>query len=134
LNSTDCGATILRARPSVAPAELPCTVIWPQDEEAENKNGQSRRVMPVQIEGLMVFGATDPSIIGERILGDLIKCFTSQTWDRTRPGIPKPENYFQSIVYVGGGVAAPKDGDVSVAASARFTLVYWTAVGNPYSQ
>ncbi|MBN1664838.1 MAG: hypothetical protein JW943_14655 [Deltaproteobacteria bacterium] len=132
--NTDCGLNVLRARPSVDPGELPCVVVWPQDETAENAYGRSKHVMPVQVEGLAVFGSDDPSVAGERILGDLIKCFTSPLWDRTRPGEPTPENYLDSIVYVEGGVEAPKDGDISVAAKARFNITYWTAIGDPYNQ
>jgi hypothetical protein len=101
--ATDIGDTILRARPKVDPDELPCLVVWPQVEEAENLHGKSLHKMPIKVEGLAAFGAVDPSLISERILGDLIKCFTSQTWDRRRPGSPTPPNYFESIVYQGGG-------------------------------
>ncbi|MBN1613934.1 MAG: hypothetical protein JW950_05665, partial [Deltaproteobacteria bacterium] len=118
------------ARTRFDPDDLPCVVVWPQEETAENKYGRSRHVMPVNIEGLMNFGSGDPSVIGEQMLGDLIKCFTDQAWVQT----DSPAHFFESIEYAGGGTSAPYEGDKTVAAVARFNVVYWTAIGDPYSQ
>jgi len=136
--STDCGETVLRARPKVDPEELPCVVIWPRDEAAENQYGKSKHKMVIQVDGVAEFGTSDPSVISERILGDLIKCFTDQNWDRRRlvasPASPVTylDPYAESIVYEGGGTEAPEDNSVTVAATARFSITYWTAIGNPY--
>ena len=138
--ATDIGATVLRARPKVDPDELPCCIVWPQPEEAENAHGLSRHRMPVQIEGLAKFGTADPSVIAERILGDLIKCFTSPAWDRRRlvasPASPVTylSPYAESIVYQSGGPTTPEDGAISVGCSAKFMVTYWTAIGDPYAQ
>ena len=133
--ATDIGETVLRARPKVDPEELPCMVVWPPAETAENAYGKSRHKMPVKIEGLAAFGAEDPSVISERILGDLIKCFTSPTWDRTRVGTPTPLDYIESIIYQGGGSDTPlEDGSISVGAQAIFLVTYDTAIGDPYVQ
>ena len=124
--ATDIGATVLRARPKVDPTELPCTIVWPHLETAKNVYGKSRREMPVKVEGLVAFGTVDPSVISERILGDLIKCFTSPAWE---PG------YIESIVYQSGGVESPlDDGSISVGNQAVFLVVYDTKVGDPYTQ
>lgn len=139
--ATDMGETALRARPKIEPAELPCCVIWPQPEEAENMHGLSRHRMPIKVEGIVVFHDDSPSVVSERILGDLIKCFTSPTWDRRRlvasPASPVTylEPYIESIVYQGGGTDEyPEDGAVSVSAYARFLVTYWTAIGDPFTQ
>lgn len=133
--ATDIGETVLRARSKVDPEELPCVVVWPQAETAENVYGKSRHKMPVKIEGLAVFGVDDPSVISERILGDLIKCFTSPAWDRTRAGSPTPPDYIESIVYNGGGAdTALEDGSVAAGAPAMFLVTYDTAIGDPFSQ
>jgi hypothetical protein len=133
--ATDIGETVFRTRPKVDPDDLPCLVVWPQVEEAENTHGQSRHKMPVKIEGVAAFGSAEPSVISERILGDLIKCFTSPAWDRTRAGSPAPADYIESIVYQGGGSDSyPEDGSLTVGASATFLITYWTAIGDPYSQ
>jgi hypothetical protein len=139
--ATDIGATIFRAHPKVDPDDLPCLVVWPQVETAENMPGQSRHRMPVKIEGLAAFASSEPSVISERILGDLIKCFTSPTWDRRRlvtsPASPATylDPYLESIVYQGGGTDSyPEDGSLTVGASATFLVTYWTTIGDPYSQ
>ena len=139
LYATDIGATVLRARPKVAPAELPCTVIWPQPEEAENAHGMVQHWMPIRVEGLALFEAENPSLVAERILGDLVKCFTSPAWDRRRPVAGSPviylSPYAESIIYQGGGTDEyPEDGAVSVASSAHFRITYWTVAGDPCSQ
>lgn len=138
--ATDIGATVLRARLKVDPGELPCTVVWPRVEEAENKNGLSLHRMPVKVEGIAVFGTTDLSVISERILGDLIKCFTSPAWDRRRlvvgsSPITYLNPYFDHIVYTGGGTDSyPEEGSESVGAYANFLITYWTTTGDPYNQ
>ena len=138
--ATDIGKTVLRARPKVDPEELPCAVIWPQAEEAENKNGQVLHHMPLRVEGLVLFGALEPSVVAERLLGDLIKCFTSPAWDRRRlvagssPAIYLSP-YAESIVYQAGGMnEAPEDGAISVGVSATFQVSYWTLAGDPSAQ
>lgn len=125
--ATNCGETVFRARLKVDPDDLPCIVVHPKNEEAENMHGQSRRRMNLQVDGVAKFGTSDPSVIGERILGDLVKCFTSPSWARS-------PDYIESIVYIGGGYETPEDGSLSVGAQATFILTYWTAIGDPYSQ
>lgn len=125
--ATDIGAEVLRARAKVDPDELPCCVVWPQIEEAENLHGQSRHRMPMQVDGVAMYGTTDPSVIAERILGDLIKCFSSPSWSRS-------PDYIESIVYQGGGPATQEEGAVAVGCSAKFLVTYWTKAGDPYNQ
>lgn len=137
--ATDIGETVLRARPKVDPEELPLCVIWPQVETAENIHGKSFHKMPLKIEGLSVFESENPSIVSERILGDMIKCFTSPNWDRRRPVAGSPvtylDPYMEAIIYQGGGVeSAPEDGAVSTAAHAMFLVTYYTAIGDPFTQ
>lgn len=133
--ATDIGETVLRARPKVDPEELPCMVVWPRVETAENSYGKSRHKIPFKIEGLSIFGLDNPSVVSERILGDLIKCFTSPAWDRARAGSPTPPDYIESIVYQGGGMESSlEDGSVSVGAAATFLVTYDTAIGDPYTQ
>lgn len=137
--ATDVGATVLRGRAKVDPSEHPCTNILPQAETAENANGLSRHRMPIKVDGLAIFGQSDPSVIAEQILGDLIKCFTSPTWDRRRPVAGSPvtyrEPYAESIVYQGGGSdSVLEEGSTSVGAAALFLVTYWTLRGDPCAQ
>jgi hypothetical protein len=128
LYSTDCGATVLRERRNVDPSELPCIVIWPQREEAANTHGQTRIRMTVQIDGVMKFNDDDPSVVSEKILGDIVKCFATPGWFTTSP------NYIESMVYQSGGNDSPRDESaITVGMAATFLLTYWTAAGDPYS-
>lgn len=139
--ATDMGDNVLRARPRVDPSELPCCVIWPMPEEAENAHGMSRHRMRIRVDGIVEYGAESPSVVGERMLGDLIKCFTSTSWDRRRIA-ESPESpvtydppYAESIVYEGGGIEEyPEEGSVSVGVQVRFMVTYWTKIGDPFTQ
>lgn len=132
--SSDIGSNVIRMRRSVAPSELPCLVIWAGNQDTVYKFGEAYHTMSVIIEGLAAFGSSDPSVVGEQMLGDIIKAYSSPSWDRTRAGSPTPDNYIESIINTGGGVSAPNDGDGTVGASAKFNIMYWTAVGDPYAQ
>lgn len=124
---TDCGENVFRVRPKVSPNELPCIVIWPQPEKAASNYGISRQQMTIKVEGVMRFGSTNPSVVAEMILGDLIKCFTSTGWERS------PE-YIESLFYSGGGTDAyPEEGTVVVGAFALFVVTYDTLAGDPYN-
>ncbi len=138
---TDIGDNVLRARLRVDPSELPCVVIFPVPEEAENAHGLSRHRMQIRVDGIMAFGSESPSVVGERMHGDLIKCFTSPSWDRRRIAA-SPESpvtydqpYAESIVYEGGGIEEyPEEGSISVGVQVRFLVTYWTKIGDPYNQ
>lgn len=143
--ATDMGDNVFRARPRVDPAELPCCVIWPLAEEAEHAHGLVRHRMTIRLDGIVAFGAESPSVVGERMLGDLIKCFTSTSWDRRRPVlVTSPASpvtytylapYAESIVYEGGGIEEyPEEGSISVGVQVRFLVTYWTKIGDPYNQ
>jgi hypothetical protein len=149
--ATDIGEKVIRARTLSAPSEAPFLSVWPQDETGENKNSQVLHRMPILIEGTSLFGKEavtrgielveeDHSVISERILGDLIKAFTSPSWDRRRPVAGSSpttylDPYADSIVYQAGGPrATPEAAHVMVGASATFLVSYWTAIGDPYSQ
>lgn len=139
--ATDIGKNVVRARKTLDADELPAIVIWPMSEESQNTHGMARHIMTLRAEGICKFGTDNPSVISERILGDLIKCFTSPLWDRRRL-VESPESpvtylqpYADSIVYKSGGLeSALDDGAVSVGAQAGFEVTYWTKIGDPYNQ
>jgi hypothetical protein len=137
----DLGASVERVRKNLDPSDLPACVVFPQPETVEPEYGVMKITMPVRIEGLAAFWATNPSVIAEQILGDLIKAMTDPTWDRRRlvtsPASPVVylAAYDDSIVYKGGGTDEyPNDEDLTVGASALFEVTYSTKIGNPYEQ
>jgi hypothetical protein len=123
----------LRNQPTISPEQRPCDVVWAGDEIAENKYGKSHKTMRVRLEGFVDFGENNHAEIGEQILGDLIKCFTSPKWDR-RMGSPPQKDLIDAMQYIAGGVTTPKDGDTTVGAFVDVEVKYFTEIGDPYSR
>jgi hypothetical protein len=131
--STNLGVKdMLRCKYIIAPEQRPCMVIWPREETSLNKYGKAARNMTIRIEGHQdIISGEEPSVTGEKMLGDIIKCFSSPDWFNA--GSPAPTKYIESIVYTNGDVAVPKDGDLTVGAYADFSVSYFTAIGDPYN-
>lgn len=132
--------TVYRARPRLAPEEVPAAVIWPREEVSQNIHGQEKHSMPIDVEQIAKFiGEEDPSVIGEALFGELIKTFASPAWDRRRliagsSPVAYNEPYAASVNYVGGGVTPPEEGSNVAGAIAKFVVVYYTLAGDPYTQ
>lgn len=139
--NTEIGSTVERARKSLDPDDLPACVVYPQPETAEPLAGMTQLTMPIRIEGLAKYGSANPSVVAEMILGDLIKCILSSSWDR-RTLIPSPvspatyiDQYDSGVEYKGGGTDDyPNAEDQTVGVSALFEVSYLTKRGNPYEQ
>jgi hypothetical protein len=139
---TDCGEHVFRTPSNkIDPADLPCIAIWPQAEQAADIYGQTQHTMTIRIEGLALYGAENPSVVAERILGDLIRCFGSPAWDRrhlvTSPASPVTytDPYADAIVYAGGGTDSyPEGGELTVGVAALFQVTYMTTIGEPSTQ
>ena len=140
LYATDIGTNVLRARSKIDPAEVDCVVIFPQPEEAENKYGKRLCRMSIKIEGIAKYYEENPSVVAEKILGDLIACFLSDTWDRRRPVAGSSpaaylDPYAESIIYQGGGTSEyPDDNQLTVGAFINMQITYWTQIGDPRAQ
>lgn len=134
--NTNIGANVFRARRTIDPDELPACDLWPQPENAENQYGVSACIMKLKIEGIVVFGLTNPSVISEQILGDLKKCFLSHYNTTTSP--PTGWNrsaYIDGIVYTGGGLDEyPDEGQLTVGAYINLEVTYHTKIDDPYTQ
>lgn len=135
--NTDIGANVLRARKKVDPDEVPVAVVIPGAEKATAKYGELSCVMTMRVEGIVDFGASDPSVVSEQILGDLKKCFLAPENKLTSPvsGWSRSPDYIDSIGYTGGGTEEyPDDGQVTVGAYVSFEVSYTTKLNDPYSQ
>lgn len=134
--NTNIGANILRARNNIDPDELPVCDLWPKPETSENQYGVSVCTMQIKIEGIMVFGLTNPSVVSEQILGDLKKCFLAHYDTTTSP--PSGWNrsaYIDGIVYTGGGTDQyPDEGMLTVGAYINLEVTYHTKLDDPYAQ
>jgi len=78
--ATGIGANALRCVQVPAESQLDYVAAWPRAEESVRKYGKNTCTMPVKIEAAALFGATDPSIVMEQLLGDVIECLTAVTW------------------------------------------------------
>lgn len=126
--STGIGANVLRAKKVIDEDDIPSCNVWPRPETAQKRYGQDVCVMPILIEGIMEFGAENPSVISERILGDLKKAIGDPAWSRS-------PDYIDSIAYVSGGTENyPDEEDITVGATALFNVAYNTVAGDPYIQ
>jgi hypothetical protein len=126
--ATAIGSKVLRARKTVDPSELPATVIIPGMETAEYLYGKLQCKMSLRVEGIAAFGTEEPSVISERILGDLKKCFLASSWSRS-------PDYIDSIIYTGGGTSDyPDESQMTVGAFATFEVGYTTNINDPSSQ
>lgn len=126
--ATDIGANVFRARKNLDPSDLPAVVIFPGIEEAAHQYGGLSCTMPVRIEGVMLFEGENPSVVSEKILGDLKKCFLGDDWSRS-------PDYVDKIVYTRGGTDDyPEEGQVSVGAMIQIDVGYASRLDDPTQQ
>lgn len=128
---------IVRARIKIDPDELPATVIWPLPEKAVAEYGQLNCTMSMRVEGIAHFGAVNPSVVAEMILGDLKKCFLAPENLLTSPhaGWSRSPDYIDGIIYTGGGTDDYPEADKkTIGAFATFDVTYHTKLDDPYSQ
>lgn len=125
--ATDIGTNVFRVRKSLESSDLPASSVFPEPETAEAKYGGLTLTMPVRIEALATFGAENPSVISELMLGDLIRAITDPAWVRS-------PQYDEAIRYHSGGTDEyPNEEDLTVGVSALFEVVYTTRIGDPCS-
>ena len=125
--NSNVGNSVFRALKIIEQEDLPACVLWPGIEESVNRYGQNECVFTVKVEAIMEFGDTNPSVIQEQLLGDLIKCMTDPEVVVTA--------LIESIEYIGGGPAdQPEARETSTAVYAEFQIKYEFLVGNPYGQ
>jgi len=126
--ATSIGTNVIRARKKLEDKEIPGTVIIPGVETSETMNGYRKCKMEMRVEGLANFGKIDPSVISEKILGDIEKCFLSDSWSRS-------PDYIKGIDCTGGGTEEyPDDDQVSIGAYAIFNVIYWKKLNDPTAQ
>lgn len=78
--NTGCGATVYRAKKLVDPDSLPLMTVWPGVETKTKQYGKSVCIMPIKIESLIEFGATNPSVMAEAMLGDIKENILGIEW------------------------------------------------------
>ena len=71
---TDIGSKVERVRPVFQPGELPAISVIPGAETAEKICRKVLCKMLITVEGYMLHGAINPSLVVEKMLGDMISC------------------------------------------------------------
>jgi len=135
--NTDIGGNVYRVRKTVDPDELPCCVVWPGAEKGEASYGENSCTMQIRLEGIAGFGAENPSVVSEKILGDLKKCIFEPGNALAEPpsGWLRSPDYIDSLSYTGGGTDEyPDEGQKTVGASIMVTVGYTENIGDPYTQ
>lgn len=80
---TEIGQHVYRAAANIATADLPAMSIYPKIETSAREYGKQVSVMPVEIKALKLLGTSNPSTLGEQMLGDVIQCLLGTEYTRT---------------------------------------------------
>lgn len=105
--------------------DLPIIAVLPRPEDAERtKYGTVSCTMPVDIYCILKIGASNPSILGEAVLGELIVAALSAT---------PPDA--SDMAYVNGGIDEYQDQHASSLMRIGITIniTYETDIGDPYT-
>lgn len=127
-NELNPDGSILRAPPYNIPIEqLPFVTFFPgMDADVSFVYQKVRQTMSIIARGYMVYGTENPSVMGEKILGDLIKGLTSSDWT---------SEMADEISYQGGGIEEyPTEEHPAVVSICQVGITYKTVNGDPYTQ
>lgn len=127
--NTDAGKFVKRGQRIVDQDQFPAIAVMPFIEENEPLPGKNNLSMRVRVDGALKFGSQNPSIMAEKLLGDIIYRMTNTSLDSIHGG------YAVKVQYAEGGIDDyPEPGQYSVAVHATFNISYKTKLGNPYNQ
>jgi len=122
--NVNMGANVFRAIPKIDPARLPACVVYPLIETVDRiGSGKCLCTMPIRVDCLVLVGSTNPSILAEKMLGDIRKAFM---------GTPVASLLIEEMAYTSGGTSDYSKED-SVLVVANFTVKYFTAIKDPYT-
>lgn len=120
--------SVLRAPPHmILVAQLPLITFFPGlDEDVSYAYGKVQQTMSLIARGYMLYGMENPSVVGEKILGDFIRALTAQDW---------AGGLADDISYQGGGIESyPTEDDPAVVSICQVGITYKTVNGDPTSQ
>ena len=129
------GANVFRAYKHLDPGDAPASILWPGMEEAAKNYGQHECTMQIKVEAIADIGADNPSVVQERILGDLKQCLFATDLNFTDEFYIDDEVavHIDGLVYTSGGPAEfPASEDTLAAVFIEFNIKYNEQVGEPY--
>lgn len=77
---TNCGNNVLRVKKLVDSDNLPHVTVWPGLETSIKQYSQLIITMPVKIECIKAYSSTNPSVVSEWMLGDIIENILGIEW------------------------------------------------------
>lgn len=72
--NTSIGGHVYRVKMKIDPDNLPCVNMFPMPENVEHVHGEAKKIMTILIGGIADYGDSNPSVIAEQMLADLIEC------------------------------------------------------------
>lgn len=133
--NSECGQNVQRAAYYFDGANLPGISVFPMPESTTKEYSVNVNTMPMQLRAIFKQGTSNPSVIGEQVLGDLLLCLLGldDEW------APKQRTYLgsekDSIRYTGGGIEDYPDADEpATVVVANFEITYRTKGTTPYER
>lgn len=71
--NAECGATVELAKKNLGEKACPFLVVWPGDEQSSREYGADNHLMELQVDGVALFGSSDPSDVIEDIFADIVE-------------------------------------------------------------
>jgi len=100
------GANVRLVDRKVSPDECPCFAVFPQQENVSQEYGSNVCDMQVTVEGLAQHGSSSPSLVCERLLGDILEAMVGVKW---------------TLSFTSGGTYEPQVGDTITGATSTAT-------------
>lgn len=133
--NTNMGNKVIRAGRNITDADVPAVNVRPRSDVSTSLQsyGVTAITMEILLEGVMAYGATNPSVIAEEILGDLYACIMVPADTRYVPITGWDPQYVIAINYLSGGPDNyPSEEAKIIGSAALFEVVYEIQTGNPY--
>ena len=125
-------ASVLRSIVNLDTGDIPALVIIPGTEETERMHGKVHISRIVAVEAKAEIGTENPSTIQERLLADVVECFTRPDQQGGTFGWAR---LAEDVNYTGGGPQGPPSEDQEYTGIiANFTIRYKVLKGDPYQQ
>lgn len=127
-NTNVAADNVARSKINLQSGDIPAISLLPGEEEAEPVYQRGFITRLLVIEAVDLVGSSNASVVQERLLGDIIRCFT-------RPDQPTWWALADNIRYMGGGPRShPEAKEKATGAAVVIAIQYKTAKGNPYAQ
>ena len=104
--AVNSGNKVFRGIKPTDPDNLPAIFLFPGLEAVAREYGKNALSMQVRVEAIALFGSINPSVMSEKLLGDLIEVMASRKW---------------VVPYTSGGTYRIKPGDTIEGASSGAT-------------